>query len=84
MCIRDSTRVGLKFDIVPADNGYFGGEYCHEFDVECEVGESKYFVSEDGNYIAHEDVAELDVYKRQTYIYRSGNTILVGVLFLLW
>lgn len=52
------TRVGLKFDIVPADNGYFGGEYCHEFDVECEVGESKYFVSEDGNYIAHEDVAE--------------------------
>lgn len=52
------TRVGLRFDIVPADNGYFGGEYCHEFDVESEVGESKYFVSEDGSYIAHEDVAE--------------------------
>jgi prolyl-tRNA synthetase len=52
------TRVGLKFDIVPADNGYFGGEYCHEFVVESEVGESKYFVSEDANYIGHEDVAE--------------------------
>ena len=52
------TRIGLKFDIVPADNGYFGGDYCHEFDVESEVGESKYFVSEDGNYIAHEDIAK--------------------------
>lgn len=52
------TRIGLKFDIVPADNGYFGGEYCHEFVVESEVGESKYFVSEDASYIGHEDVAE--------------------------
>lgn len=51
-------RIGLKVDIVPADNGYFGGDYCHEFVVENSVGESKYFVSEDGKYIAHEDVAE--------------------------
>lgn len=51
-------KVGLKFDIVPADNGYFGGDYCDEFVVESEVGESKYFVSEDRNYIAHEDVAK--------------------------
>lgn len=50
-------RIGVKIDVVPADNGYFGGEYCHEFIVESEVGESTYFLSEDGKYIAHEDVA---------------------------
>ena len=50
-------RVGLKTDVVPADNGYFGGDYCHEFVVQTEVGESDYFVSEDGEYIAHEDIA---------------------------
>lgn len=51
-------RIGLKVDVVPADNGYFGGEYCHEFVVECEVGESTYYISEDGKYIAHEDIAK--------------------------
>ena len=30
-------RMGLKTDVVQADNGYFGGEYCHEFVVESEV-----------------------------------------------
>ncbi len=50
-------RVGLSAVQVEADNGYIGGEYCHEFVVESEVGESRYFVSEDGSYIAHEDVA---------------------------
>lgn len=52
-------RVGLKTDIVPADNGYFGGDYCHEFVVESEAGESPYFVSEDRKYIAHEDIAKI-------------------------
>ena len=51
-------RYGLKADKVEADNGYIGGEYCHEYVVETEVGESKYFVSKDGKYIAHEDVAQ--------------------------
>lgn len=51
------TRVGLKTDIVPADNGYFGGDYCDEFVVESPIGESTYFISEDGKYIAHEDIA---------------------------
>lgn len=51
------TGVGLKTDIVPADNGYFGGDYCDEFVVESPIGESTYFVSEDGKYIAHEDIA---------------------------
>ncbi len=52
--------MGLKTDIVLADNGYIGGEYCHEFQVESEIGEGRYFVSEDGKYIAHEDVAEFE------------------------
>jgi prolyl-tRNA synthetase len=55
-------RVGLSAEQVEADNGYIGGDYCHEFIVESEVGESRYFVSEDGIYCAHEDVAR---FKRQ-------------------
>jgi prolyl-tRNA synthetase len=51
-------ELGLKTDVVLADNGYIGGEYCHEFQVESEIGEGRYFVSEDGKYVAHEDVAE--------------------------
>jgi prolyl-tRNA synthetase len=50
-------RLGLKTSIVESDNGYIGGEYCHEFIVESEIGESKYFVTKDGSYAAHEDVA---------------------------
>ncbi len=51
-------RIGLTTTTVLADNGYIGGEYCHEFIVDSDVGESTYFVSEDGSYIAHEDVAK--------------------------
>ena len=51
-------ELGLKTDVVLADNGYIGGEYCHEFQVESEIGEGRYFISEDGKYVAHEDVAE--------------------------
>ncbi|MBU1885374.1 proline--tRNA ligase [Patescibacteria group bacterium] len=50
-------RLGLKTYIVAADNGYIGGEYCHEFQAECELGEGKFFISEDKSYVAHEDVA---------------------------
>ncbi|MBI2018067.1 proline--tRNA ligase, partial [Candidatus Daviesbacteria bacterium] len=50
-------RFGLKTQIVESDNGYIGGEYCHEFVVESEVGESKFLTTEDGSYAAHEDVA---------------------------
>ncbi|MBU1951659.1 proline--tRNA ligase [Patescibacteria group bacterium] len=49
-------RLGLQTSIVESDNGYIGGEYCHEFITESEIGESKYFVAESGNYAAHEDV----------------------------
>ncbi|MDP3724605.1 MAG: proline--tRNA ligase [bacterium] len=51
-------RLGLKTIIVESDNGYIGGEYCHEFVVESEAGESKFFVTEDGSYAAHEEVAK--------------------------
>ncbi len=50
-------RLGLPTAIVESDNGYIGGEYCHEFISESEIGESRYFISEDGKYAAHEDVA---------------------------
>lgn len=50
-------RMGLATAVVEADNGYIGGEYSHEFIVESEIGESRYFTAEDGSYAAHEDVA---------------------------
>jgi len=51
-------RLGLKAVVVESDNGYIGGEYCHEFVVESEAGESKFFMTEDGSYAAHEEVAK--------------------------
>jgi len=51
-------RLGLEFTIVEADNGYIGGEYCHEFIVESSAGENKFFTTEDGTYAAHEEVAK--------------------------
>ncbi|MBI2074802.1 MAG: proline--tRNA ligase [Candidatus Levybacteria bacterium] len=54
-------RLGLRTVIVESDNGYIGGEYCHEFVVESEAGESRFLTTEDGSYAAHEDVA---VFKR--------------------
>ncbi len=52
------SRLGIKAIQVPADNGYFGGDYSDEFVVEDTAGESTFFVSEDGKYIAHEDIAK--------------------------
>ncbi len=52
-------RMGLEANKVLADNGYIGGEYCHEYIVDCASGESRYLVTEDGSYLAHEDVAEI-------------------------
>lgn len=51
-------RLGLTTEKVLADNGYIGGEYCHEYQVEHPEGEGRYFVSADGKYVAHEDVAQ--------------------------
>lgn len=51
------SEMGLEVDVVAADNGYIGGEYCHEFIAPSEVGESRYFIDEASGYAAHEDVA---------------------------
>ena len=51
-------RLGLKTSVVESDNGYIGGDYCHEFVVESEIGESKFFVSEDEQYSAHEEITK--------------------------
>jgi prolyl-tRNA synthetase len=51
-------RLGMEYIVVEADNGYIGGEYCHEFVVDSEAGESRYLRTEDGKYAAHEDVAK--------------------------
>ena len=51
-------RLGLDTQKVAADNGYIGGEYCHEFQVEHPDGEGRFFISKDSSYIAHEDIAE--------------------------
>lgn len=53
-------RLGLKTQIVESDNGYIGGEYCHEFIADAPVGESRYFATADGTYAAHEDVAKFN------------------------
>ncbi|MEM6997641.1 MAG: proline--tRNA ligase [Patescibacteria group bacterium] len=52
-------EIGLSTSIAEADGGYIGGDYCHEFIVDADVGESVYF-TDGGEYIAHEDVAVFD------------------------
>ncbi len=56
-------RLGLETAIVESDNGYIGGEYCHEFIVESDAGESRYFTTPNGSYAAHEDVAKFQKYR---------------------
>lgn len=55
-------RVGLKTAVIESDNGYIGGDYCHEFVVESEVGESRFLATDDKSYAAHEEVA---VFRRE-------------------
>lgn len=57
-------RMGLSTIIVESDNGYIGGEYCHEFVVESEVGESRFLTTEDGSYAAHEDIAKFTLERK--------------------
>lgn len=54
-------ELGLKTDVVAADNGYIGGDYCHEFVAEASVGESRYFIDKKSGYAAHEDVATFKI-----------------------
>src|SRR3989344_1655665 len=50
--------MGLKTTVIESDNGYIGGEYCHEFVVESEIGESRYLTTAKQEYAAHEEVAK--------------------------
>lgn len=50
-------RLWLEVAVVESDNGYIWWEYCHEFIVESDIWESKYFISEDWSYASHEDIA---------------------------
>jgi prolyl-tRNA synthetase len=50
-------RLGLETVVVESDGGYIGGDYCHEFVVVSDAGESRFLKTEDGTYAAHEDVA---------------------------
>ncbi len=59
-------QIGLKTVIVESDNGYIGGEYCHEFVVDADSGETSYLVTEDGSYAAHEEVATFQVEGKNT------------------
>ncbi len=59
--IRIFSRLGLAVMVVESDNGYIGGEYCHEFVVESEAGDSKFLTTRDGSYAAHQDVAVFKV-----------------------
>lgn len=50
--------MGLKTVVVESDNGYIGGEYCHEFVVESEIGETTFLTTPDGKYAVHQDIAK--------------------------
>lgn len=56
------TRMDLDVVVIEADNGYIGGDYCHEFVVESEAGESRFLMTQDRSYAAHEEVA---LFKRE-------------------
>lgn len=55
-------RLGLDTVRIESDNGYIGGDYCHEYVVESPAGESRFLMTEDRSYAAHEEVA---VFKRE-------------------
>ncbi|MFH1523202.1 MAG: proline--tRNA ligase [Patescibacteria group bacterium] len=57
-------RLGLETIAVESDNGYIAGDYCHEFIYESEVGESRFLITDDGKYAAHEDIARFKKEKR--------------------
>lgn len=50
-------RMGLKTRPVEADNGYIGGEYCHEYVADNSFGESRYFTCANCGYAAHAEIA---------------------------
>lgn len=83
-------RMGIDTIQVEADNGYIGGDYCHEFVMDSPVGESRFFYTKDNTYAAHEDVAHFTKEKKNISDppkpYKEvqavrGNTMEDGVVF---
>lgn len=57
-------KMGMETVVVESDNGYIGGEYSHEFVVESDAGESRFLITDDKKYAAHEDVAKFQKEKK--------------------
>jgi prolyl-tRNA synthetase len=78
--LRIFKRLDLSARIVESDNGYMGGDYCHEFVVDHSLGESRYFVSHDETRAIHEDlVSKMGEAERSGLTERAG--IEVGNIF---
>jgi len=75
-------RCGLKTIIVESDNGYIGGDYCHELVVESNAGESKFLTNNDSSFAVHEEIIDrrkLTNEERRKLIKKKG--IEVGNIF---
>jgi len=72
-------RLGLKTIIVESDNGYIGGDYCHEFVVESAVGESQFYFNPKTQTGIHEEIAKLSEIEKKNMIIKTG--IEVGNIF---
>lgn len=81
-------RLDLKTVVIESDNGYIGGDYCHEFVVESPIGESRFLMTKDGGYGAHEEVAVFDrgdknlneeMLESKVVEVKRGNTIVEGM-----
>ncbi|MFH0819206.1 MAG: proline--tRNA ligase [Patescibacteria group bacterium] len=83
-------RLGLETIVVESDNGYIGGDYCHEFIVISDIGESRFLMTSSMSYAAHEDVAkfvkdnknlEENILPMKEIIAERGNSMDDGVKF---
>lgn len=53
-------KLGLEYHIVIADSGALGGDYCHEFQVPCEIGEDTIVKCDKCDYAANTELAEFE------------------------
>jgi len=72
-------RLGLKTVVVESDNGYIGGDYCHEFVVESKVGESRFYLNKENQVGIHEEIAKRKKIDVSNLILKQG--IEVGNIF---
>jgi prolyl-tRNA synthetase len=72
-------RLGLETVVVESDNGYIGGDYCHEFVVESPIGESRFYLKEENKVGIHEEIAKRKNVDVSNLILKQG--IEVGNIF---